>query len=81
MADVYLWAGAKRLIEDESPLNISGKTVGELLQNLVVKYPNLKNIVREGVSCSVDDKLVFNSSTETVFENSEVYIFERISGG
>ena len=81
MAEVYLWAGAKRLIEADNPLKINGKTLGELLQNLVIEYPDLKIILEEGVSCSVDDKLIFNSSTEVVSENSEVFIFQKISGG
>ena len=81
MANVYLWAGAINFIDDENPLNINGETVGELLQNLVVRYPNLGRIVKEGVSCSVDDKLIFNSSSEVVGKNSEVYIFQKISGG
>ena len=81
MANVYLWAGARNFVDDENPLNINGETVGELLQNLVVRYPNLERIVKEGVSCSVDDKLIFNSSSEEVGKNSEVYIFQKISGG
>ena len=81
MANVYLWAGASRFIEHDNPLNINGKTVAELFKNLLIRYPNLENIFNEGVSCAVDDKLIFNSSVEVVSENSEVYIFQKISGG
>ena len=81
MAEVYLWAGAKKLIEADYPLTVDGETVGDLLKNLVIMYPNLRYLVKEGVSCSVDDKLIFNSSTEAVGKNSEVFIFQKISGG
>ena len=81
MAEVHLWAGAKRFIEEDNPLQVDGKTVAELLRNLVNEHPNLKSIFKDGVSCAVDNKLIFSSSSEPISENSEVYIFQKISGG
>ena len=81
MANVYLWSGVRALVDEENPLKIDGGNLEELLDNLIISYPNLKAIIQEGVSFSVDNKLVMSSTIETVKEDSEVYIFQRISGG
>ena len=81
MADVYLWSGIRQMVEDKQPLKVNGSTLEELLINLIKNYPNLKTIIEEGVSCSVDDKLVMSSTSEKIGENSEVYLFQKLSGG
>ena len=81
MANVYLWSGVRALVDEENPLKIDGSNLEELLDNLLNRYPNLKAIVQEGVSFSVDNKLVMSSTVERIKENSEVYIFQKISGG
>ena len=81
MANVYLWSGVRTLIGEENPLKIDGENLEELLDNLIISYPNLKDIIQEGVSFSVDNKLVMSSTVERIKENSEVYIFQKISGG
>ena len=81
MADVYLWSGIRNLVDDKQPLKVNGKTLEELVANLIRSYPDLKIIIEEGVSYSVDDKLVMNSINEKINENSEVYVLQKISGG
>ncbi len=81
MADVYLWAGIKNMVDDEQPLKVHGKTLEELLKNLVNNYPNLKEIIEDGVSCSIDNKLVMNALDEKIRESTEVYLFQKITGG
>ena len=81
MANVYLWSGVRALVSEENPLKIDGENLEELLDNLIIIYPNLKAIIQEGVSFSVDNKLVMSSTVERIKENSEVYIFQKISGG
>ena len=81
MANVYLWSGIRTLVDEENPLKIDGGNLEELLDNLIINYPNLKAIIQEGVSFSVDNKLVMSSTVERIKENSEVYIFQKISGG
>ena len=68
-------------ISSEHPHKIDGDNLKELLDNLIIIYPNLKAIIQEGVSFSVDNKLVMSSTAERIRENSEVYIFQKISGG
>ena len=81
MANVYLWSGVRALVDEENPLKIEGGNLEELIDNLIISYPNLKTIIQEGVSFSVDNKLVMSSTVEGINENSEVYIFQKISGG
>ena len=81
MANVYLWSGVRALVDEKNPLKIDGSNLKELLDNLIISYPNLKAIIQEGGSFSVDNKLVMSSTVERVKENSEVYIFQKISGG
>ena len=81
MANVYLWSGVRALVDKENPIKIDGESLEELLDNLIISYPNLEAIIQEGVSFSVDNKLVMSSTVEIIKENSEVYIFQKISGG
>ena len=81
MANVYLWSGVRALVDEENPLKIEGGNLEELIDNLIISYPNLKTIIQEGVSFSVDNKLVMSSTAERIKNNSEVYIFQKISGG
>ena len=81
MANVYLWSGVRALVDEQNPLKIDGSNLKELLDNLIISYPNLKAIIQEGVSFSVDNKLVMSSTAERIKGNSEVYIFQKISGG
>ena len=81
MANVYLWSGVRALVDEQNPLKIDGSNLEELLDNLIISYPDLKAIIQEGVSFSVDNKLVMSSTVERVGKNSEVYIFQKISGG
>ena len=81
MANVYLWSGVRALVDEENPLKIDGGNLEELLDNLIISHPNLKAIIQEGVSFSVDNKLVMSSTVERIKENSDVYIFQKISGG
>ena len=81
MANVYLWSGVRARVDKENPIKIDGESLEELLDNLIISYPNLKAIIHEGVSFSVDNKLVMSSTVERIKENSEVYIFQKISGG
>ena len=81
MAKIYLWSGISGLVNEEQPIKIEGNTVHDLLVNLKKKYPNLISILDEGVSFSVDNKLVLNSVSHKVGKHSEVYIFQKISGG
>ena len=81
MANVYLWSGVRALVDKENPIKIDGESLEELLDNLIISYPNLKTIIQEGVSFSVDNKLVMSSTVEKIKEDSEVYIFQKISGG
>ena len=81
MANVYLWSGVRTLVDKENPIKIDGESLEELVDNLIISYPNLKAIIQEGVSFSVDNKLVMSSTAERIRENSEVYIFQKISGG
>ena len=81
MARVYLWAGARRQFDIEQPLSVTGNTVGDVIDNLVLLHPDMKELIKDGVSCAVDDKLIMNSTSEKVSDKSEIYIFQKISGG
>ena len=81
MARVYLWAGARRQFDIEQPLSVNGNTIGDVIDNLVLLHPDMKELIKDGVSCAVDDKLIMNSTSEKVSDKSEIYIFQKISGG
>ena len=40
MARVYLWAGARRQFDIEQPLSVTGNTVGDVIDNLLLLHPS-----------------------------------------
>ena len=73
--------------EGEPIVEASGKNVRELVDNLDMKYPGIKDVLlqdgtlRPGVSVAVDGEIVQKGLLYDLEENSEVYFVPSISGG
>ena len=81
MVQVTLWAGLRRFADGKDTVEIKAQNVGEILNALENKYPELKEIIEAGVSVSVDGKIIASGLTEPVYEDSEVFLLQQLKGG
>ena len=81
MAEVVLWASLRRLADDKEILEVDAGTVGDVLKELVERYPDLKPQIDRGVSISVDGKIIAGGFNEPVLPDSEVVLLQRLKGG
>ena len=81
MVQVNLWAGLRRFADGKDTVEIKAQNVGEILNALENKYPELKEIIEAGVSISVDGKIIASGLTEPVYDDSEVFLLQQLKGG
>ena len=81
MVQVNLWAGLRRFTDGKDTVEIKARNVGEILNALENKYPELREIIEAGVSFSVDGRIIASGLTEPVYENSEVFLLQQLKGG
>jgi len=81
LVQVNLWAGLRRFADGKDTVEIKAQNVGEILNALENKYPELKEIIEAGVSVSVDGKIIASGLTEPVYKNSEVFLLQQLKGG
>ena len=81
MVQVNLWAGLRRFTDGKDTVEIKARNVGEILNALENKYPELREIIEAGVSVSVDGRIIASGLTEPVYENSELFLLQQLKGG
>ncbi len=81
MVEVNLWSSLRRFADGQDKVDVPGKTVGELLDNLVAAYPGLAPVIKAGVSISVDGEILPAVKSAPVKPDSEVFLLQRMKGG
>ncbi|SHK25469.1 Molybdopterin converting factor, small subunit [Shimia gijangensis] len=81
MVEINLWSGLRRFADGKDKVEVSGKTVGEILDDLVARYPGMAPVIKAGVSISVDGEIIPTGRREPVKEDSEVFLLQRLKGG
>ncbi|WP_372886517.1 MoaD/ThiS family protein [Shimia sp.] len=81
MVEVHLWSGLRRFTGGADKVDVPGRTVGELLDNIVAVHPGLAPVIAAGVSVSVDGEIIVAPRHEPVEEGSEVFLLQRLKGG
>jgi molybdopterin converting factor small subunit len=81
MVEVQLWSGLKRYTDGQDKIEVEGKTIGQLLDNIVKKYPALEPTIEAGVSVAVDGRIMARDLTVEVSPESEVFLLEQLKGG
>jgi len=71
----------KPYADGQDSVEISARTIGELLRKLVEAYPGLAPIAAEGIAVSIDEVLYQNSHNQPIPEGSEIYLLPRLKGG
>ena len=81
MVEVNLWSGLRAFADGHETVIVEARNVGEVLSGLAEAYPGLAEIIEEGVSVSVDGRIIADSLIEPVQPDSEVWLLRRLSGG
>ena len=69
------------MVDGQDKVDVDASTVGELLQGLILKYPELEAYIDAGVSVAVDGKIIASDLTKSVTEKSEIYLMQKLRGG
>lgn len=78
---VHLWSGLRRLTDGAEVVEVEAKTVGEMLDALVVAHPALKPILDAGVSVAVDGEILTGGRHDAISPDNEIYLMQRLKGG
>ena len=87
MATVWIPSPLRPLVEGQSQVIVSGRTVGKVIDALESAYPGLKsrllcdNQINPLIQVLVDNRTALLGLAEPVGEKSEVLFLPTISGG
>ena len=87
MATVFIPPLMQKLTEEKQTLDVPGKSVREIVNNLETMYPGTKERIVDGfrlkpnIAVSVDGEVTPLGLLEKVKENSEVHFLPAIGGG
>jgi molybdopterin synthase sulfur carrier subunit len=87
MATVWIPALLRHLTHGRESLQVQGGTVRQIIDNLEILYPGIKqrlcdgDELRRGMAVAVDSQLAQGGLAQAVPEGSEVHFVPSISGG
>ncbi|WP_254444485.1 MULTISPECIES: MoaD/ThiS family protein [unclassified Ruegeria] len=62
-------------------VEVDATTTGEILRELVRRYPQLQAPIDAGVSIAINGRIIASGLSEPVPEGAEVYLMQRLRGG
>ena len=87
MAKVFVPALMRKLSDDQHVVDVPGRTLREVVNNLDEQYPGMKDVivengnVRPGLQLAVDGVLSATGLMAQVPEEAEVHILPALGGG
>ena len=87
MAAVYIPSLMQKLTDGKAKVEISGSTVRQIVENLEIDYPGMKdrlvdeNRIKGNISVAIDGEITTIGMLGKVDENSEVHFLPAIGGG
>lgn len=81
MVEVNLWSGLARLTGGETLVPVEAGTIGEMLDALAARHPELKPVLDAGISVAVDGEIVTGGRLDPIPDGAEVYLMQRLKGG
>ena len=79
--NVYLWASLKKFTNDKDILKIEATTIRELVSVLKRDFPGLKPFLDSGISFAINGELSNPNSNESIPDEAEIYIMQKLKGG
>lgn len=81
MVKVHLWSGLRKLAEGSEVIEVEASTVGQMLDAIGKAHPGLADYLEEGVSVSVDGRILAGDLTAPVTPENEIWLMQRLKGG
>ena len=81
MPEVRLFGGLRDLADGAESVQVEGRTIRELLQNIGREYPRLRARIGQGIAVSIDGDIYRDDRDQPVPEGAEVGLLPRIAGG
>lgn len=81
MATVVLWGSLSRLAGGQDRFDIDAPNIDQMLRRLGQEAPDLKPVLDQGVTVSIDGTLYRLDKYKTIDPDSEVYILPKMAGG
>jgi molybdopterin synthase sulfur carrier subunit len=87
MAVVWIPSLLQGLTGGEDKVRVHGATVGEIIDNLEVRFPGLKDRIVEGteirphIAVAIDGDVSPEGLEQDVHESSEIHFIPALSGG
>ena len=70
-----------RVGDGPEPINVQAASIEELMQALLVRYPDLQTHIDQGVAVSINGQIFRDDWTVAIPEDAEVYLIPRLDGG
>jgi sulfur-carrier protein len=61
--------------------NVEARTIHELLQRLVERYPDMQKHIDQGIAVAIDGTIYRDDRSVEIPAGAEVYLLPRIQGG
>jgi molybdopterin converting factor small subunit len=81
MPEVELFGGLRDSVGGAQTVNVEGKTIAELFENLVKKYPPMQERIDQGIAVAIDGVVYRDDWQQPIPKGAEVVLITRIAGG
>jgi len=62
-------------------VDLEADTIDELLEQLVERYPAMREHVDDGIAVAINGEIYRDDGTQTIPRDAEVFLLPRIAGG
>ncbi|MGI9200294.1 MAG: MoaD/ThiS family protein [Woeseiaceae bacterium] len=81
MPEVELFGGLRDSAGGAKTVNVDGKSIAELLENLAKKFPAMRERIDQGIAVAIDGVVYRDDWQQPIPKGAEVVLITRIAGG
>jgi len=81
MVTVQLGGPLKGAAAGRTAFDVEARTIRELLTRLEEAYPELEDLLEQGVAVAIDGKIYRDAWFQPIPDGSEVFLLPRMAGG
>ena len=81
MVQVQLGGPLKSAAGGRTSFEVEATTIRELLTRLEAAYPELEDVLGQGVAVAIDGRIYRDAWFQPIPEGSEVFLLPRMAGG
>ena len=81
MVHIQIFGSLRDLFDDQEAIELDVRNLRDLLTKLSELYPDCEEEIAEGVSVSIDGKIINDDWFRPIRPDSEVVVLPRIVGG